>query len=58
MQINEQIIIRRLPSGLYSIEREGQPNLVGQAASTATTLMTLVFLTEATETPAYIQENK
>lgn len=58
MKPGEKITIERVPAGLYKIVREGQPTLIGGAASTALTLNTLVFMTEAGEVPSYLTPEK
>ena len=55
MKRGEKITIYRVPAGLYRIEREGQPTMIGGAASTAFVLNTLIFQDEACETPEYIK---
>lgn len=58
MTIGEVITITRLESGLYAIDyNNGAIKLVGDAASTAVTLIALVFTDEANET-LLIKESK
>lgn len=54
----EAVTIVQITKGLYAIKREGQPTLIGGAASTILTLSHLVFGEEALLTPNYIQEDK
>lgn len=43
----ERVTIEIVPAGLYRIEQEGQPVLIGGAASTMIALSRILFLEEA-----------
>jgi hypothetical protein len=47
MKVGEKVIVSRTPSGLYRIECEGKPTIIGCAASTAISLVHTVFWDEA-----------